>query len=796
MKTNWQDPQTSEIRSTHISGLQEAVGKIEDILDMQLVAETNVPLTEVYISANDRYRIYQAPAGKRNWAASPAPVIKKNGVQITSGFTIDYGGGAIILSPPATSTDVFTADVYRTKTDGNKLAMHLAEKAQDSVKDPHGTYTEFSERAINVKWFGASGSTQTTTGSITAGSAILTLASALDFKNGQGITVNHAGAACTLATPGAPTVTPTGTAGTTEYQYQIVALDGKGGCTAASPAGVTTTGNATLDATNYNALSWTAVAGAVAYAVYGRVSGAMQLLAIVSGTSWNDKGTAAITPPSTLPSTPPASALADTLITTIVSGGGTTTLTLATTATTTATGQEVGHDDTAAIQAAIDASIGGKLIFPSGNTFLITSSLIIPSDVNIDFNGSTIKRKAGSGTFNMLINSDTTIGNTNIKLYNLLIDGNKDADGLVPGANNFGGLVFYKVTNSELKNITVTNTVNNEDVAGIYFKDCSEINAYNINGYSNDKTAILIWTSSRIKIFGSYTHDNLGSGVSSYNSPECEYHFIKTHNNGYSNLSVNGLRCKVSNVLSYNAGNSGVNVGHINQPTDDTEINNVISYNNTYEGLTISNSSNVQINNLTVYGNARNNIRISEGATNCKFTNMVSKNSAGGQGMLIESGIGHTIDNAEFFLNAVSGIYISTGVEVSIGCNVKCYNNGQITSANSAGILLNSANNCKIIGAECYDNQSTKTQETGLWIAGGSGHIIALCNIHDNKTYQIRVNNSPTNIKYINNPGTTSLLQVSNALTASTLGTLTHKIEIFDANGNSIGFIPVYYTIT
>lgn len=129
MKTNWQDPQTSEIRSTHIAGLMDAVGKIEDVLDLKLQAETNVPLTEVYISEQDRYRIYQAPAGKRNWASSPAPVIKKNGVVVSSGFTIDYGGGAIIVSPSATSTDTFTADVSYTKTGDNALESHKADYA-------------------------------------------------------------------------------------------------------------------------------------------------------------------------------------------------------------------------------------------------------------------------------------------------------------------------------------------------------------------------------------------------------------------------------------------------------------------------------------------------------------------------------------------------------------------------------------------------------------------------------------------------------------------------------------------
>ena len=66
-KTNWQDPKTSEIRSTQISGLQEAVSKIEESIDLDFVYETNIFLSEVFISNDDRHRIYQAPVGKRNW---------------------------------------------------------------------------------------------------------------------------------------------------------------------------------------------------------------------------------------------------------------------------------------------------------------------------------------------------------------------------------------------------------------------------------------------------------------------------------------------------------------------------------------------------------------------------------------------------------------------------------------------------------------------------------------------------------------------------------------------------------
>lgn len=110
-KVNWQDPGSGEIISPHVSGLQEAVGKIEDAIQMKTKALTGVALSEVYISDTNRYRIYQAPAGSRNWASNPVPVIKKNAAIISTGFEIDYGGGAVIFNPPILGTDVITADV-------------------------------------------------------------------------------------------------------------------------------------------------------------------------------------------------------------------------------------------------------------------------------------------------------------------------------------------------------------------------------------------------------------------------------------------------------------------------------------------------------------------------------------------------------------------------------------------------------------------------------------------------------------------------------------------------------------
>jgi hypothetical protein len=95
---------------------------------------------------------------------------------------------------------------------------------------------------FDVRCFGSTGSGQTTTGSINSGSPRLTVASAIDFANGQGIVIYKAGALPTLTTSGQPTVTPLLANGATTWNYRVVAEDRAGGLTAASTAGTTTTG--------------------------------------------------------------------------------------------------------------------------------------------------------------------------------------------------------------------------------------------------------------------------------------------------------------------------------------------------------------------------------------------------------------------------------------------------------------------------------------------------------------------------------------------------------------------------
>jgi len=85
-----------------------------------------------------------------------------------------------------------------------------------------------------------------TTGSMSASSNTLTLASALDFANGQGVVILGAGPTPTISTPTTVTAAAVGATGSTTYYYCVVDEDYLNGRTACSSAGSVANAVATL----------------------------------------------------------------------------------------------------------------------------------------------------------------------------------------------------------------------------------------------------------------------------------------------------------------------------------------------------------------------------------------------------------------------------------------------------------------------------------------------------------------------------------------------------------------------
>lgn len=284
-----------------------------------------------------------------------------------------------------TSIPIFESTAQYLFDPGAILVLNGAPQQRVSYYHPKGTEINVLQETF------ASGSTESTTGTITANSSQLTLAAAKDFRIGQGIAIMHAGPLPSISSPASPTVTPKGTTGSTAYTYYIAAVDDLGGVTAASSAGATSTGNASLDSTNYNALSWTAISNAFAYIIWGDSSNpatSQGFLAVVGTTSYNDEGNgnstnggnADVTAPPWSPTMPPSSALGEYLLTTIKAISGTA-VTLTDATTSGVTDAWIGHDDTVAVNAALSASDAYRGIVRALGVFSLWDKITLPNNV-------------------------------------------------------------------------------------------------------------------------------------------------------------------------------------------------------------------------------------------------------------------------------------------------------------------------------------------------------------------------------------------------------------------------------
>jgi hypothetical protein len=121
----------------------------------------------------------------------------------------------------------------------------------------------------DVTAWGASGSNATATGSSISLSTptTITLGSAQDFANGEGVMVPGAGPTSSLSTPAGVAAVAVGATGTTSHTYKVVACDTARGCSAAASVTLTNA-NATLTLANYVQGAISPVVNAAFYAVY------------------------------------------------------------------------------------------------------------------------------------------------------------------------------------------------------------------------------------------------------------------------------------------------------------------------------------------------------------------------------------------------------------------------------------------------------------------------------------------------------------------------------------------------
>jgi hypothetical protein len=163
---------------------------------------------------------------------------------------------------------------YKDETGTEVGPIASASGAQTNVANnwtaPQNILADFHTKGPNPNWdvsqfggyIGPNYDTPTT-GSISAGSSTLTVASAMDFANAQGVLVVGAGPAPVIATPQAPAVTPIAQTGSTPLSYCVADTDWFDGRTPCSAPGTTATGFSAFGLQSYTISGWSATNGVV-----------------------------------------------------------------------------------------------------------------------------------------------------------------------------------------------------------------------------------------------------------------------------------------------------------------------------------------------------------------------------------------------------------------------------------------------------------------------------------------------------------------------------------------------------
>ena len=532
--------------------------------------------------------------------------------------------------------------------------------------------------------YGASGSAQTTTGSMTAGSNVLTLAAPMDFQDGQGIVVPHAGGGpyqngsttALLAAPSGVTIATTGTVGAGyTYTYYVVAINARGGISALSiPVSVTIT-ESELTQTVYNTITVPSVTGASTYGLYGATTNPTGsqgwLFTSNEGGSSNplvDRGSVnffATQQPSWVPaySSIPVGGLGDFLVSSVVSGGGTTTLVLAdSAASSTLSGASIEHDDTVIVNAAIaDCDTNGYDLYAPPGTYKT-------------FSGIT--------------------GTTTTAYY-----GGSASPPLAVGAS----------------------------LSGFSMRGAGEHTVFQLAAGS-----IM-----NVMQFGVCTDSHFHDFVCDGNWAEQVWNsYYEVQGNGFAVLGLDDVayseRNRIVNVTCRNTGQSAFRFGMYNTGglpyafltgLKDSTVNRCNALNAHDQGFAVWSCENTSLSQCLADGECWAGISLTV-STNCTVTDCVSKNqywtqtqdvystTKHGFGIAVEGGSGHKITGNTFLNNMQAGVYVHTwqdggGITASnlkISDNVIGWNSDVTYWNVPVGVWINGDNNLTISDVAITDN--------------------------------------------------------------------------------------------
>lgn len=346
------------------------------------------------------------------------------------------------------------------------------------------------------------------------------------------------------------------------------------------------------------------------------------------------------------------------------------------TPTPTSSGPSVSADNYASIQAAITAlgSAGGT-VYLSPKTYTVTSTIVLPSNIAIvgqpSSTGALPVLKLGDArNVSVFQNSNMSSGNTNIRLANFKIDGNRT---MQSGSQIFGANLVY-VTKSTIENVHIENCVG----TGVWMRYSDDNLIKNCNFSNNGMTTAFAVSGINLNDYcdrnvieggtfhnnnGALTYDGNGVRIGDWSTYNVVRNIVANHN-GRRGVKVQGSYSTVAN------NKMDGNLGH------SLLIGGIESHDNIIEGNTITNSEDASVivsggagattTNNTVRGNTiiggYLGVQVIGGAQSTKILNNVVKSPdrhgiwlRGTSDSVVD---GNTVTNSGTYYGLGYGIYV------------------------------------------------------------------------------------------------------------------------------------------
>lgn len=349
----------------------------------------------------------------------------------------------------------------------------------------------------------------------------------------------------------------------------------------------------------------------------------------------------------------------------------------------------------------------GKTINISPKTYHINSTLYLPSDINIDFSGSTLVYHNSTNT-PLIQNADTEKGNSNIILKNCIIKINSRS----LFNRSYSLLRFEKLKNSVFSNIQVIGMgYRNYVVTGLWdFEDSSNCEIINCKLSDAFAEGLAIRNSYNFTVSGGEFHGcKNGSGIATILGSGHVLRNVKSYDNAGSNFSINSTYTLIENCISYNSTKfSGITLGHPKYIASHSMVKDCKIYNIAGTGIYIDGaSSNITISNTNIENTKSEGIKAGGGSSNIKIIDNVIRRTLTGlylnsSNSFVERNIIDNNTNSGIVLNNSSGVHISRNT---------------IKNNNISGIsfVQNSKDNI-IEYNEIYNDNKARTQKRGIYI--------------------------------------------------------------------------------